>query len=164
MCFLKHQSFLFKRLKIFRNEKVFIGIDSLLTMITNFENFFPIFIPFLKIWKMCQYKMNVHIHNGMQCEMNLTKIISFSLWNHGLQYNVWMMHVKWCAPTLLSMHASWSKSLEKNSIQSWHSFFHFPQVILSQFLLAQHETSFYFGFFFLLIFSDFSFNHQQHRF
>ena len=102
MCFSKHQSFLFKRLKRFRNEKVFIGMDSLLTMITNFWKPFSIFIHFLRIWKMCRYKMNGHMHDGMQCERKLEKIISFYLWKHGLQYDVWIMHVKWCALLIIN--------------------------------------------------------------
>ena len=147
---------------------------------------FPIFILFLRIWKMCRYKMNGHMHDGMQCERNLEKIISFYLWKHGLQFNVWIMHVKWCALLIINacnheddacgMMCSYPLSVYSIMINAYshederlkkflsnltNLFFRFPRVILSQFLLAQHEISSYFGFFFLLIFFDFSFNHQQ---
>ena len=32
----------------------------------------------------------------------LGKIISFYLWKHGLQFNVWIMHVKWCALLIIN--------------------------------------------------------------
>ena len=118
----------------------------------------------------------------------LGKIISFYLWKHGLQFNVWIMHVKWCALLIINacnheddacgMMCSYPLSVYsiminacshederlKKFLSNLTNIFSFsPGYSFTVSTGPTQNLLLFWFFFFLLIFYDFSLNRQQQR-